>query len=68
VADVFAATLCELYGFDGYQGHVWDYVRHYAGDDTQQALRAVFRVLADVEECLRRVFKAAEKAESCAAA
>ena len=69
VADVFAATICEMYGFDGYQGHVWSYVKSYAGtSDTKQALKAIFKVLADVEECLKRVFEAAEKAERGAVA
>jgi antirestriction protein ArdC len=62
VADVFAATLCQMYGFDGYQGHTWDYVKSYAGNDTQKALKAIFRVLSDVEECLKRIFEAADKA------
>ncbi|MEW6727548.1 MAG: ArdC-like ssDNA-binding domain-containing protein [Bacillota bacterium] len=61
VAEVFAATLCELYGIQVYHKHSWNYVRSYAGEDPQQALKAIFRVLADVEECLMRVFKAAEQ-------
>lgn len=61
VAEVFAATLCELYGVQVYHKHSWDYVRSYAGEEPRQALKAIFRVLADVEECLMRVFKAAER-------
>jgi antirestriction protein ArdC len=69
VADVFAATLCDMYGFNGYQGHIWNYVKSYAGtSDTKQALKAIFKVLADVEECLKRAFEAAEKTERGAAA
>ena len=57
VAEIFAAVMCELYGVQGYHAHAWDYVKHYADDDPQKALQAVFRVLSDVEECLDRVFK-----------
>ncbi|HHV35912.1 MAG TPA: M48 family peptidase [Syntrophomonadaceae bacterium] len=57
VAEIFAAVMCELYGVQGYHAHAWDYVKHYADDDPQKALQAVFRVLSDVEECLNRVFK-----------
>ncbi|KUK40537.1 MAG: hypothetical protein XD69_1409 [Clostridia bacterium 62_21] len=59
VAEVFAATMCVLFGVPGHLRAAWDYVKTYSSQDPQQALRAVFRVLADVEECLRRVFAVA---------
>lgn len=58
VAEVFAATMCEIHGIRGYHQYSWEYIRHYARDNPQEALKAVFRVLADVEECLKRVFAA----------
>ncbi|MDI6907906.1 MAG: ArdC-like ssDNA-binding domain-containing protein [Thermoanaerobacterales bacterium] len=66
VAEVFAATLCELYGIQVYHKHSWNYVRSYAGEDPQQALKAIFRVLADVEKCLNLVLEAANQ-RRCAA-
>ena len=45
VAEVVAATLCEMYGFKGYIWHGWQYIKGYAGQDDQQALKAVMGVL-----------------------
>lgn len=56
VAELFSATMCELHGVEGYHSHAWQYIRHYSDEDPRQALRNIFRVLADVEECLKRVF------------
>lgn len=58
VAEVFAATMCEIHGVRGYHQYSWEYINHYAEGNPEEALKAVFRVLADVEECLRRVFTA----------
>ena len=68
VAEVFAATMCEFFGIRGYHQHSWDYIRSYSSRDPQEALKAVFRVLSDVEECLRRVFSVAAGDESGQAA
>jgi antirestriction protein ArdC len=68
VAEVFAATMCEFFGVQGYHYHAWEYVKAYSSQDPQQALRAVFRVLSDVEECLRRVWEAQDRQERGAAA
>lgn len=68
VAETAAAVLCELYGYRGYHWHAWRYLEHYAGSgDTQAVLRAVMRVLSDVEEVIRRIFAAAEEAAAQAA-
>ncbi|QGP93412.1 hypothetical protein MGLY_28200 [Neomoorella glycerini] len=58
MAEVFAATMCEIHGIRGYHQYSWEYISHYARDNPQEALKAVFRVLADVEECLQRAFAA----------
>jgi hypothetical protein len=68
VAEVFAATMCELFGMRGHLRNAWEYVKAYAGQDPQQALKAVFRVLSDVEECLKRVWQAAGAREGREAA
>lgn len=58
VAEVFSATMCELYGVRGYHFHAWEYVKSYSGKDPQQALKNILRVLSEVEECLKRAFDA----------
>jgi antirestriction protein ArdC len=64
VAEIFAAVMCELHGVTDYRRNVWDYVKCYASQDPREALKAIFRVLADVEECLRRVLTAASVTDS----
>lgn len=49
VAETVAATLCQLYGFEGYITHASDYVRGYAKGDPATA---AMRVLGDVQRCL----------------
>ncbi|MDN5375340.1 MAG: hypothetical protein PWQ39_380 [Thermacetogenium sp.] len=68
VAEVFAATMCELHGITGYHFRCWEYIKHYAGQDAQKALRAVLRLLSDVEKCLNLVLsvKGAAGKESAA--
>lgn len=62
VAETASAVLCELYGYRGYHWHAWRYLEHYAGsEDTQGVLRAIMRVLSDVEEVVQRVLAAAEQ-------
>ncbi|WP_211328207.1 ArdC-like ssDNA-binding domain-containing protein [Thermodesulfitimonas autotrophica] len=68
VAEVFAATMCVLYGMPGYLRHAWEYVKAYSSQDPQQALKAIFRVLSDVAECLKRVWEVRERQEGGAAA
>jgi len=68
VAEVFAAVMCELFGIRGYHWHAWEYVKSYSSQDTQKALRAIFRVLSDVEECLKRVWEVQNQQEGSAAA
>jgi len=68
VAEVVAATLCELYGYEGYIYHGWEYIRHYAAQGGQQALKAVMGVLADVEKVLDVILGAAEEAAGAEAA
>jgi hypothetical protein len=49
VAETAAATLCKLYGLDGYLWHSAEYLNHYAG---KEAARAAMRILADVQAVL----------------
>lgn len=68
VAEVFAATMCELFGVQGYHWYAWEYVKAYSSQDPQKALKSIFRVLSDVEECLKRVWDAQNRQEGGAAA
>ena len=61
VAELAACALCELYGYQGYVWHGWQYIRHYAGQDDRKALKAVMGVLAEVERVLGVILGAAEE-------
>ncbi|MGI6405524.1 MAG: ArdC-like ssDNA-binding domain-containing protein [Syntrophaceticus sp.] len=63
VAEVFAAVMCELHGIQGYHFHSWEYVKHYAENDPQRALQAIFRVLSDVDKCLNMALSETEVTE-----
>ncbi|MCL6557270.1 MAG: ssDNA-binding domain-containing protein [Firmicutes bacterium] len=67
VAEVVAAALCEMYGFQGYIWHGWQYIKAYAGQDHQKALKAVMGVLADVERVLGIILDAEGKYTEVAA-
>lgn len=68
VAETVACVLCELYGAKGYIWHGWEYIKQYAGQDPRKALKAIMKVLAEVEEVLKRIFEAAETSASHEAA
>lgn len=54
VAETVAATLCHLYGYDGYIYHGYQYIKGYARDG--DPVKVVMRVLADVEKVLNLIF------------
>ncbi len=60
VAEVVAATLCKLYGLDGYLWHGAEYVRSYAAD--KSPAKAALRVLGDVQAVLYLIIEAAGEA------
>lgn len=55
VAELFAATMCELHGIQGYHQCSWDYMKAYSENDPDKTLRSIFRILSDVEECIKQV-------------
>ncbi|WP_018085701.1 hypothetical protein [Desulfurispora thermophila] len=59
VAEVVACALCELYGYQGYLWHGWQYIQHYACDG-EKALRRIMAVLAEVEKVLLTILDIAE--------
>lgn len=54
VAETVAATVCRLYGLDGYLWHGAEYVRFYAAD--KDPSKAALRVLSDVQATLDVIF------------
>src|SRR5215218_3194449 len=58
VAETVAATLCLLYGFDGYVRESRDYITSYARED--DAAKAIGRVLRQVEEVLEHILSFVE--------
>ena len=66
VAETVAATLCELYGFRGYIWHGWDYIKGYAGQDNQQAMKAVMGALSDVQKVLEIILVVEEEGREAA--
>ena len=65
VAEVVAAALCELYGYPGYLRHAWEYVKAYAGMEPGRALRAVVKLLSEVEAVLKLILAPEGGEEEC---
>lgn len=59
-----AAALCEMYGYQGYIWHGWEYIKRYSSHEPQKALKAVMGVLADVEKVLEIILGTNEEAKS----
>lgn len=57
VAEVVSATLCKLYGLDGYLWHGAEYVTRYANGGNPA--RAAIKVLGDVQACLYLILETA---------
>lgn len=64
VAELTAAVLCRLYGFDGYLAASSDYIRAYGKDNPG---RAALRALADVQAVLADILETAAEEELPAA-
>jgi hypothetical protein len=60
VAELFAATMCELHGIHGFHQYSWDYIKSYTGNDPAAAVQTIFQILSDVEECILRVMAVAD--------
>jgi hypothetical protein len=65
VAETVAATLCRLYGFDGWIWAGAEYVQHYAAGSNPA--RAAMRVLADVQAVLNVIVDPSSERELAAA-
>jgi len=62
VAETAAAVLCQQQGIDGYESQAYDYIQHYtAAMKETDVIKAIMRVLHDVEAIVTKVLEAAEK-------
>ena len=57
IAESVAATLCQLYGMEGYLQHSADYIKHYGNGDPYEA---IMKYLDRVKEVLQQTFALAE--------
>lgn len=56
VAETCAAVLCEIYGYECYIYHGYEYIKHYSMDKTSSGIiKEIFRVMNDVQEVLRLI-------------
>lgn len=61
VADTSAAVLCQLYGVEGFEAHVWEYVRGYADVESPEAvLKTVMGLLSSIELVVNLIMSKAE--------
>lgn len=61
VAETVAAVLCEMYGYQGYLYHGYQYIKHYANaEDGGAVLKAIMKVLADVQKVLQIILSSSD--------
>ncbi len=61
VAESVAATLCQLYGLEGYLQHSADYIKHYGNGDPYEA---IMKYLDRVKTVLQQIFTLVEDREA----
>jgi hypothetical protein len=69
VAEVGGAVLLSLMGYhhEADLGGAWDYVKHYAGGDTQKTIRKIMQLIDRICSCVDLIIKTAESEEIKAA-
>ena len=68
VAETVATVLCILYGYEGYVYHGYEYIKHYADEHSGNgAIKAIMKVLADVQAVLELILNARDAAGNTAA-
>ena len=64
VAETAAAVLCQLQGITGYESQTYQYIEEYAFKmKEQEVLKALMRVLGEVEAIVLRILEIAERVE-----
>lgn len=62
VAETVAAVLCDIYGYEGYIYQGYKYIQRYAGStDKHETVKAIMRVLGDVQQVLEIILRGADK-------
>jgi len=61
VAEMTAAVLSELYGYQNSLGNSWQYIKHYSEGDPNKAIRNILHVLSDVEKCVEMILEIKEE-------
>ena len=58
IAEMGAATLCSLYGIEGFESHAYRYISGYAAtENPQMVVQKIMKVLSDVEKCLNLILE-----------
>ncbi len=67
IAETIAAVLCQLYDIDGYIPHSYSYIAGYAQSKrADETVKAIMKVLADVEKILNIILDTAEEVQEVA--
>lgn len=61
IAEFSSAVLCYMYGYQGYLKYSWEYIRHYAGDDSSKALALIMKTLTRVEAIVTRILEVQDR-------
>ena len=59
IAEMTSGVLCQIYGIAGYECQAWKYIRHYAGDSPEKAIRQIFSLMGRVEAIVMDILKVA---------
>lgn len=58
VAETCAAALCEMYGYEGFIYHGYQYIMNYSKEKSNTGvINEIFKVMNDVHEVLRRILE-----------
>lgn len=64
VAETVAAVLLQIQGIEGYEYHSYNYIKHYTEDmNEKDVVKAIMKVLGEVEEVLNIILQVAEEIE-----
>lgn len=61
VAETVAAVLCQIYGYDGYIYHGYNYISSYANSNNAAGtVKAIMRVMSDVQKVIEIILSSAD--------
>ena len=59
VAEMTSGVLCQIYGIEGYECQAWNYIKHYADDSPEKALKQIYILLGRVEAIVTDILQVA---------